>query len=221
MYQKIKEYFEVHKQEMLDDIMAAIRIPSVNGPEKPGMPFGEENAKVLAFAASLAKELGLKAEVLENKVAVIDLNEQPAELDILAHLDVVPAGDGWTVTEPFVPVIRDGRLYGRGSSDDKGPAIAALYAMKAVKDLGVTLTKNARLILGADEETACRDTEYYYSKGRSLYEVQRSVEGRNSPAEAYLPQRRYGGQCGAKPGGSCSGRIIRRDNPGYMQENGE
>ena len=55
MYQKIKEYFEVHKQEMLDDIMAAIRIPSVNGPEKPGMPFGEENAKVLAFAASLAK----------------------------------------------------------------------------------------------------------------------------------------------------------------------
>ena len=120
--------------------------------------------KVLAFAASLAKELGLKVEVLENKVAVIDLNEQPAELDILAHLDVVPAGDGWTVTEPFVPVIRDGRLYGRGSSDDKGPAIAALYAMKAVKDLGVTLTKNARLILGADEETACRDTEYYYSK---------------------------------------------------------
>lgn len=164
MYQKMKEYFEVHKQEMLDDIMAAIRIPSVNGPEKPGMPFGEENAKVLAFAASLAKELGLKAEVLENKVAVIDLNEQPAELDILAHLDVVPAGDGWTVTEPFVPVIRDGRLYGRGSSDDKGPAIAALYAMKAVKDLGITLTKNARLILGADEETACRDTEYYYSK---------------------------------------------------------
>ena len=76
MYQKIKEYFEVHKQEMLDDIMAAIRITSVNGPEKPGMPFGEENAKVLAFAASLAKELGLKAEVLENKVAVIDLNEQ-------------------------------------------------------------------------------------------------------------------------------------------------
>lgn len=154
MYQKIKEYFEVHKQEMLDDIMAVIRIPSVNGPEKPGMPFGEENAKVLAFAASLAKELGLKAEVLENKVAVIDLNEQSAELDILAHLDVVPAGDGWTVTEPFVPVIRDGRLYGRGSSDDKGPAIAALYAMKAVKDLGITLTKNARLILGADEETA-------------------------------------------------------------------
>lgn len=60
MYQKIKEYFEVHKQEMLDDIMAVIRIPSVNGPEKPGMPFGEENAKVLAFAASLAQRAGVE-----------------------------------------------------------------------------------------------------------------------------------------------------------------
>lgn len=164
IYQKIKGYFELHKQEMLDDIMSAIRIPSVNGPEQPGMPFGEENARILAFATALGKELGMKAEILENKVAIIDLNDASTQLDILAHLDVVPAGDGWTVTEPFVPVIREGRLYGRGSSDDKGPAIAALYAMKAVIDLDIPLSKNVRLILGADEETACRDTEYYYSK---------------------------------------------------------
>ena len=162
MYQKIKEYFEVHKQEMLDDIMAVIRIPSVNGPEKPGMPFGEENAKVLAFAASLAKELGLKAEVLENKVAVIDLNEQPAELDILAHLDVVPVGDDWTVTKPFEPKILDGKLYGRGSADDKGPAIAGLWAAKAVKDLGIPLSKNCRVILGTDEESGSSDIAHYY-----------------------------------------------------------
>ena len=140
---------------MLDDIMAAIRIPSVNGPEKPGMPFGEENAKVLAFAASLAKELGLKAEVLENTVAVIDLNEQLAELDILAHLDVVPVGDDWTVTKPFEPKILDGKLYGRGSADDKGPAVAGLWAAKAVKDLGIPLSKNCRVILGTDEEKMC------------------------------------------------------------------
>ena len=106
MYQKIKEYFEVHKQEMLDDIMAAIRIPSVNGPEKPGMPFGEENAKVLAFAASLAKELGLKAEVLENKVAVIDLNEQPAELDI------------WTWCPPATAGLSQNRLCRLSETDD-------------------------------------------------------------------------------------------------------
>lgn len=164
MINRIKEYFKIHRQEMLNDIMAAIRIPSVNGPEKPGMPFGEENAKVLAFAASLGKSYGLKAEVLDNRVTMLDLNDFPAGLDILAHLDVVPAGEGWTVTKPFVPVIRDGRLYGRGASDDKGPSIAALYAMKAVKDLNIPLEKNVRLILGADEETACRDIEYYYGK---------------------------------------------------------
>lgn len=164
MTDKIRAYFETHQQEMLNDIMAAIRIPSVNGPAQPGKPFGEQNAKVLAFAAALGRTFGLKAEVLENKVAVIDLNDHPAGLDILAHLDVVPGGEGWTVTEPFVPVIRDGRLYGRGSSDDKGPSIAALYAMKAVKDLNIPLKKNVRLILGADEEMACRDTEYYYGR---------------------------------------------------------
>lgn len=164
MYQKIDEYFEANKQEMLEAIMEAIRIPSVNGEALPDMPFGEENAKILAFAAELAEKAGMKSEVLENKVAIADLNDHETELDILAHLDVVPAGEGWTVTEPFVPVIQDGKLYGRGSSDDKGPAIAALYAMKAVKDLNIPLKKNVRLILGADEETACRDTAFYYSK---------------------------------------------------------
>lgn len=164
MYHKIDQYFETHKQELLSDIMSAIRIPSVNGPERPGMPFGEENARALAFAAKLGTKFGMRAEVMDNKVAVVDLNDAPTELDILAHLDVVPAGAGWTVTDPFVPVIRDGRLYGRGASDDKGPAVAALYAMKAVKDLEIPITKNVRLILGADEETECRDTAYYYSK---------------------------------------------------------
>ena len=168
MYQKIKEYFEVHKQEMLDDIMAAIRIPSVNGPEKPGMPFGEENAKVLAFAASLAKELGLKAEVLENKVAVIDLNEQPAELDILAHLDVVPAGDGWTETEPFSGEIKNGRIYGRGTMDDKGPMVAAIYALAALKDAGFAPSKRIRLLFGTNEETGCGDMSWYVSHGGEL-----------------------------------------------------
>lgn len=162
MYQKIKEYFEIHRHELLDSIMDAIRIPSVNEEELPGMPFGEGNAKVLSFVKELAVKMGMKAEILENKVMYIDLNNAKTELDILAHLDVVPPGEGWTVTKAFEPVIKDGRLYGRGASDDKGPAIAALYAMSAVKNLGIPLKKNVRLILGADEETGCRDTECYY-----------------------------------------------------------
>lgn len=164
MQQKIKEYFEIHRQEFLEDIMAFIRIPSVNGPVLPDMPFGKENAEALRLAGETAKRFGLMAEVMDNYVTVVDLNDKPTELDILAHLDVVPAGDGWTVTDPFLPVIKEGKLYGRGSSDDKGPAIAALYAVRAVKELGLPVQKNVRLILGADEETACRDTAYYYSR---------------------------------------------------------
>src|SRR5699024_10557105 len=88
---------------------------------------------------------------------------EESQLDILAHLDVVPAGEGWTVTEPFEPVEKDGRLYGRGTADDKGPAVAALYALRAVKELGIPLKKRVRLILGTDEECGSSDIQHYYA----------------------------------------------------------
>ncbi len=163
MYGRIQAYFRDHRQELLEDIMAMVRIPSVNAPAQEGAPFGPACAQALEAMAARARDFGMKAMILEHKVAAVDLNGCPPQLDILAHVDVVPAGDGWTVTEPFVPLLKDGKLYGRGTCDDKGPAVAALYAMRAVKELGIPLKYNARLILGADEETGCRDTECYYS----------------------------------------------------------
>ena len=91
-----------------------------------------------------------------------DLNNKEKQLDILAHLDVVPAGEGWQVTAPYEPVLKDGCLYGRGTADDKGPAVAALYAMRAVKELKIPLKKNVRLILGTDEECGSSDIAHYY-----------------------------------------------------------
>ena len=73
----------------------------------------------------------------ENYVGTADLNDHKTILNILAHLDVVDEGSGWTVTEPYLPRLVDGMLYGRGTDDDKGPAMAALYAMRAVKELGI------------------------------------------------------------------------------------
>lgn len=163
MYKRIQAYFQEHREELLEDIMTLVRIPSVNAPPQAGAPFGTACAQVLDAAADMARAYGMSAQILEHKVAAVDLNSCPAQLDILVHLDVVPAGDGWTVTEPFVPLLQDGKLYGRGTSDDKGPAVAALYAMRAVKELGIPLKYNTRLILGADEETGCRDTDCYYS----------------------------------------------------------
>ena len=164
MLDKIREYVEAHEQEMVADASALIAINSEKMEAKPGMPFGEGNARVFEVARQILTRCGFPVKNYENYVLTADLNDGPACLDILAHLDVVPAGEGWTVTEPFVPVVQDGLLYGRGAADDKGPAVAALYAMRAVKELGIPVNGNCRLILGGDEECGSSDIRYYYSK---------------------------------------------------------
>ena len=132
--------------------------------DRPGCPYGRGPADALKAALQLAEGMGFAVQNDQNIVGTVDLAGGPPRLDILAHLDVVPAGDGWQVTAPYVPKIVDGRLYGRGSSDDKGPAIAALYAMHAVKTIGAPLSGRVRLILGTDEECGSSDLKHYYER---------------------------------------------------------
>ena len=163
MYKKhIEEYIDAHRQEMIDDISLLCRINSEKTAYQEGKPYGEGASRALALALSMAEKYGFSINNYDNYVGTADLNEKEKQLDILAHLDVVPAGEGWTVTEPFEPVEKDGKLYGRGTADDKGPAVAALYAMRAVKELGIPLSKNVRLILGTDEECGSSDIRHYY-----------------------------------------------------------
>lgn len=166
MYQeKIEQYFATHKDAMLKDIADWVRIPSVGDAPIGDAPYGKENVKALTAAIALAEAFGFQTTNYDNYVMAADFNDKPKSLDILAHLDVVPApAKDWTITQPFEPVIQDGKIYGRGTADDKGPAVAALYAMKAVKDLGIPLQYNVRLILGTDEERGGSDLDYYYSK---------------------------------------------------------
>lgn len=164
MYRKqIEEYFNLHKDAMLEDICKVIRIKSDRQEPKEGMPFGEGVVKALEETLKMAEAMGFNTKNYENYVGTIDFSDKEKALDILAHLDVVPAGDEWTVTEPYEPIIKDGKLYGRGAADDKGPAIVALYAMKAIKELNIPLNKNVRLILGTDEECGSSDIKHYYS----------------------------------------------------------
>lgn len=165
MYEKeINDYIESHKEQLLEDLMTMIRVKSDKGEAEPDMPYGKGPKKALDTAHKMLSEYGFKMGNCGNRVITADLNNKPKQLDIIAHLDVVPAGDDWTVTEPYKPVIKDGKLYGRGSSDDKGPAMAAVYALRAIKDLNLPLKKNVRLILGSDEECGSSDIEYYYTK---------------------------------------------------------
>ena len=161
---EIEAYIEEHKDEMLDDIMTLCRINSEKMAYKEGMPFGEGVDAALQTALAMAEKYGFSIQNYDSYVGTADLNTGKKCLDILAHLDVVPAGEGWMETEPFQPVIKNGKLYGRGTADDKGPAVAALYAMRAVKELNIPVSKNARLILGTDEECGSSDIEQYYAK---------------------------------------------------------
>lgn len=148
--------------EMIDTLQKWIRVPSVKGEAAPGAPFGKEVRSMLDMALADCEQMGFKTQNFDGYIAHADLGEGSDEdaLAILAHLDVVPEGDGWKYP-PYGAVIENGRMYGRGTSDDKGPAVAALYAMKAVKDAGIPLRRKVRLILGCDEESGWEDIAHY------------------------------------------------------------
>lgn len=152
------------RQTMVEDICRLVRIPSIRGEKLPCAPFGEGPAHALMQAVQIAQRLGFSAGCVENCVGVV-LADAPLEgLDILAHLDVVVAGDGWKMTDAFQPRIQDGRIYGRGAADNKGPAIAVLYALAAVLSLGKPLKRRVRILWGTAEETGSEDLPLYYAQ---------------------------------------------------------
>ncbi len=162
--EKIHEYLAAHRDEMIEDIKTLIKIDSARADVLPGKPYGEGAAKALEAGLALFEKHGFNGNNCDNYAIDTTINGKELGMDILAHLDVVPGGDGWTKTTPFEPIVEDGKMFGRGTSDDKGPAVAALYAMKAVRDLGFELDKDVRLILGSDEECGSSDIAYYFGK---------------------------------------------------------
>lgn len=161
--EQIDAYIDSKREEILEDVKALVRINSQRGEAIPGKPYGEGPAAAVKKAGELMEKYGLTVKNYDNYVITGDFGPGEKELDILAHLDVVPVTEDWTVTQPFEPVEVDGKLYGRGTADDKGPAVAALYAVRAVKELNIPIKKSIRLILGADEECGSSDLEHYYS----------------------------------------------------------
>ncbi len=148
------------QEEAVQTLQRWIRIPSVKGQTTSVAPFGEEVHQMLLTALDDCNRLGFETRNFEGYAGDAQMGDTGEVVGILAHLDVVPAGDGW-LEDPFGAAIHDGAIYGRGTSDDKGPAVAALYAMAAVKKAGIPLKKKVRLILGCDEESGMEDMEYY------------------------------------------------------------
>lgn len=156
MNQRIRSFLEENEKNMQDDLKAFIAIPSVSSDH-------ENVVQALRFILKLAETYGFEARsVLEDQVGVIEMGSGDETLGILTHVDVVPPGDmeDWD-TDPFTAEIKDGRMYGRGTIDDKGMVIASLYAMRAVKELGLPLTKKVQLIMGTQEEVSWTDMDAY------------------------------------------------------------
>lgn len=163
-YDKLGKWAQEHRKEMENDIADLVRIDSTKQAAREGKPFGEGPARVLSAMQEKMQQYGFSAKNYDNYCVAADFaGEGDKSLDILAHLDVVPVSEDWTKTKPFEPLIEGQYMYGRGTSDDKGPAVAALYAMRAVKELGIPLRHGVRLICGSDEECGSSDLEHYYA----------------------------------------------------------
>ncbi|MGN1097325.1 MAG: Sapep family Mn(2+)-dependent dipeptidase, partial [Clostridia bacterium] len=174
-FSAIDKYLEDNTENLINDLARIVAIPSKRGQAEEGKPFGAACALALDEMDKLAKSAGFKTQNLDNYMLECDYNGEETALGIIAHLDVVPEGDGWD-SNPFELVKKDGAVFGRGTIDDKGPAIAAFYAVKALKENGVKLAKNVRLLFGSDEESGMGDLEYYRSK-KALPEMMLSPDG--------------------------------------------
>lgn len=157
---QIRERVHTYREELRQSLYRLVRIPSVQGEAKPEYPFGREPARALQETLRLGEELGFYVKNLQNYAGYIEFGTGEDILGILCHVDVVAPGEGWS-HDPFDPYEKDGMIYGRGTADDKGPLVAALYAMKILKDMGITPQKRIRLIVGTNEESGSKCVEHY------------------------------------------------------------
>ena len=163
----IKEEIHALSEEMLTNLGRLVAIDSQLGTPSEGKPFGEGPAKALEEGLKIAEELGFKTVNLDNYCGYAEMGEGDEIVGIAGHLDIVPVGGDWTY-DPFRLTREDDHVYGRGTTDDKGPILEALYAMKLLRDHGVKLNKRVRLIMGCNEETGSRCMAHYNQVAEEL-----------------------------------------------------
>jgi len=149
------------REELISSTQELVRIKSVEGEAREGMPFGEGVAEALDKALEISERLGFDTVNMDGYIGYAEYGEGEDYVAVLGHLDVVPEGSGW-LHPPYGAEIHEGRMYGRGTMDDKAPIMAALYGLKAVADSGLELSKRVRIIFGTNEETDCADMPYYF-----------------------------------------------------------
>lgn len=165
MKSEVRDWIENKREDIIRDVIQLVKIPSVSEKGKSNSPFGTECRRVLVKMLSLASQYGLSVENHEDYCgSAILKGKSDKEIGIFSHLDVVPEGVGWELLNPYEPMVKDGWIYGRGSADNKGPAVAALYAIRYFNDHNITLKHTLRQFYGCDEERGMEDIKYFLTK---------------------------------------------------------
>lgn len=157
-----QEIVKDYKEDFLADLFTLLKIDSVRDDEAATdeFPVSPGPAEALAAFLKIGERDGFSTENFDNWAGHIEFGEGKELMGVFGHVDVVPTGNGWD-TDPFDPVIKDNRVYARGSSDDKGPTMAAYYAMKIIRDLDLPVSKRIRVIIGTDEESGWGCMDHY------------------------------------------------------------
>lgn len=155
------------KEEIIKGVQECVKIKSVEEPAKDNMPFGEGVNKALEYCLDLSTSIGFKSVNVDNMLGYAEYGTGEEMVAVLGHLDVVPEGEGWTYP-PYGGEVHNGKIYGRGTTDDKGPTIGALYALKAIKDLNIPLKRRVRIFFGLNEETGSKCVKHYVDKGEEM-----------------------------------------------------
>ncbi len=168
MNQQVDCWIEQHGNDIIAALQKSISYRSVYSDSGvPGAPFGASCRDMLLYALSLCDGFGFMVNNLDGYIGYADFGEGEETLGILTHLDVVPEGEGWHY-DPYGGEIVDGCIVGRGTQDDKGPAIASIFALAAVKAAGLHFRRKVRLIFGCDEESGMRCLKHYEAVGAQM-----------------------------------------------------
>lgn len=163
MIKELHEILDSYQLEMVQNLQKLIRIKSVLSEGTQDAPFGDGIQQSLEFVMNLSKEKGFECNNFDNYVCEVNIGDGVESVGVVSHLDVVPEGTGWKF-DPYGGETFDGKIYGRGAVDDKGPLIAAFYACCAIKDSGLPLSKKIKHIIGTNEESGVFPCIKYYKE---------------------------------------------------------
>ncbi len=168
---QIRDWIEKNKDNVLERWIEISKIPAIKSEAEEGAPFGRECAKALQKCTGLFEERGFETEIYgDSGYSLINFGDGEKTIGLFGHSDVVPVGDGWLFTEPFVPVVIDGTLIGRGVEDNKSGIMASLCAMEIIRDCKIPLKSKIQTFIGSEEETGMSDIKAY-TKEQSMPDV--------------------------------------------------